>query len=97
MADSDWTHVVRGEAVTLPGTLGGIRAALPADRRAAFDEEMYSTPLEHLARRAILGWALPAEAHAESEEDLARIRAGDYTGVTDGLGNPVRPPGGEGS
>ncbi|MGC0423635.1 hypothetical protein [Embleya sp. AB8] len=92
MADSDWTHVVRGEVVTLPGTLGGIRAALPEERREEFDKVVYDTPLEHLVRRVVLDWALPPEAHEEAEEALERVRRGDYTGVVDADGNPVTGP-----
>ncbi|MFI6586457.1 hypothetical protein [Embleya sp. NPDC050493] len=81
--------VVRGEAITLPETLAEIRAALPPDQRDAFDEEMYNTPLDQIERRALLGWALPPEAHEEDEEAAARIRAGDYSGMYDNEGNPV--------
>ncbi|WP_331769286.1 hypothetical protein OG948_36465 (plasmid) [Embleya sp. NBC_00888] len=40
-----YTTVVRGEHVQRPNTLAGIRAALPEERRAAFDEAMAHTPL----------------------------------------------------
>ncbi|WP_235619367.1 hypothetical protein [Embleya scabrispora] len=89
---AELTHVVRGEAVTLPGTLGEIRAMLPPERRAEFDEEMYATPLEHLARRAILGWALPPEAYEDEDAAVERIRRGDYSGIVDAEGNPVEQP-----
>ncbi|MGW9211240.1 hypothetical protein ACWGR4_30195 [Embleya sp. NPDC055664] len=92
MADSEWTHVVRGEVVTLPGTLGGIRAALPEERRAEFDKVVYDTPLDELVRRVVLDWALPPEAHEEAEEAMERVRRGYYTGVVDADGNPVTGP-----
>jgi hypothetical protein len=50
---------------------------------------MYTTPLDQIERRALLGWALPPEAHEEDEEAAARIRAGDYRGMYDSDGNPV--------
>ncbi|MFE5326121.1 hypothetical protein ACFRCG_06970 [Embleya sp. NPDC056575] len=83
-----YTTVVRGERVELPNTLGKIRAALPEERRAAFDEEMYSTPLDQIQARALLGWALPPEADAEDDEAAAQARAGERFGFFDHEGKP---------
>ncbi|MFE5327204.1 hypothetical protein ACFRCG_12545 [Embleya sp. NPDC056575] len=85
------THI-RGKAVVLPDTLDEIRAGLPEERRAEFDRVIGSTPLRQIAQVALFDFAMPDDAHAESEEQMARIHAGDYTGVTDADGNPYRPP-----
>ncbi|WP_235619395.1 hypothetical protein [Embleya scabrispora] len=81
--------VVRGEVVHLPTTLGEIRAQLPPERRAEFDAEMYTTPLDQLERRALLGWALPPEAYEDEESLVARLRAGDHSDTSDRDGNPL--------
>jgi len=83
-----YTTVVRGERVELPNTLGGIRAALPEERRAAFDAEMYATPLDQVQARALSGWALPPEVDAEDDEAAARARAGERFGFYDREGKP---------
>lgn len=83
-----YTTVVRGERVELPNTLAGIRAALPEERRAAFDADMYATPLDQIKRRALLEWALPEEAHVEDDEAAERARAGERFGFFDHEGKP---------
>ncbi|MGC0418537.1 hypothetical protein [Embleya sp. AB8] len=87
-----YTHVsISGGVRVLPNTLGAIRAALPEDRRAEFDAEMYSTPLEHIMRRAILGWAIPPEEQEQAEAAMERVRQGDLSGVRGADGEPGRP------
>lgn len=85
------THV-RGQAVVLPDTLDGIRAALPEERRAEFDKIIGATPLHQIAQVAIFDFAMPEDAHRESDEQMARIHAGDYTGVVNADGTPATPP-----
>ncbi|MYS82758.1 hypothetical protein [Embleya scabrispora] len=85
------THV-RGKAVVLPDTLDGIREALPEERRAEFDRVIGSTPLRQIAQVALMEFALPEEAHEESLEQIARLRAGDFSGLHNADGTPFVPP-----
>ncbi|MFI5620531.1 hypothetical protein [Streptomyces sp. NPDC051567] len=76
----------------LPNTLAEIRAGLPDEgRRAEFDRVIGSTPLELVRQVAIMEFALPDEAREEDAEIVARIDAGDWSGVVDEDGNPVAP------
>ncbi|WP_439677812.1 hypothetical protein [Embleya sp. MST-111070] len=84
------TTTVDGVPTELPGTLVDIRAALPEDRRDAFDKEIGNAPLKDLAAIAV-HWAIPPEEHARIDADAERIRSGDLTGVVDTDGNPVEP------
>ncbi|WP_406297518.1 hypothetical protein OG948_17890 [Embleya sp. NBC_00888] len=87
-----YTHVsVKAGEIVLPNTLGKIRASLPEDQREEFDREMYATPLEHIMRRAILGWAIPEEERVAADEAMERVRHGDLNGVQGADGNPGRP------
>ncbi|MFE7132490.1 hypothetical protein ACFVIM_16690 [Streptomyces sp. NPDC057638] len=85
------TTVVRGRRVELPNTLGEIRAQLPEERRAEFDRVIAATPLEQVRMVAIMRFALPDEAQREDEEIVARLDAGDWSGVLHEDGTPVRP------
>ncbi|MGW1994719.1 hypothetical protein [Embleya sp. NPDC001921] len=85
------THV-RGQAVVLPDTLDGIRAALPEERRAEFDKVIGATPLRQIAQVALIDFALPDEAHEEDEGQIARLRAGDFSGLHNADGTPFEPP-----
>ncbi|MFI1579994.1 hypothetical protein [Embleya sp. NPDC020630] len=85
------THV-RGKAVVLPDTLDEIRAGLPEERRAEFDRVIGSTPLRQIAQVALIEFALPEEAHEESMEQIAKLRAGDFSGLHNADGTPFEPP-----
>ncbi|AXU16843.1 hypothetical protein [Streptomyces clavuligerus] len=88
-----WSTQVDGETVALPSTVAGIRAALPDARRAEFDaalaeldavgapEELRTLRLVRLVR--LVWWALEAVPGAveETDAEIARLRAGDYSGV----------------
>ncbi|MFB8443596.1 hypothetical protein ACFC7A_31580 [Streptomyces niveus] len=82
-----WTTHVHGETVTLPSTAAGIRAALPEERHREFDTELAeldSAGASDEVRAARLGWwalvTVPG-AIEETDADVARLRAGDYTGA----------------
>ncbi|MER7046400.1 hypothetical protein [Streptomyces jumonjinensis] len=82
--------VIDGEWVTLPGTLGEIRAGLTDQERSVFEAEIDAAALEDLPRVAAR-WALPAGARQADEELFGRLTAGDYSGVVNGDGQPVGP------
>lgn len=83
-----WTTHVRGEQTTLPATIDGIRAALPAEQRLAFDAEIGATPADEL-HLVLVGWALSTtEAAIEDEEVLRQLRLGET------VGRPVDPEAG---
>ncbi|GAA2267590.1 hypothetical protein GCM10010232_69950 [Streptomyces amakusaensis] len=85
-ADS-WSTQVHGETVTLPSTAADIRAALPAERRAEFDAALAELDVagapEELRTLRLAWWALQAVPGAveETDAEVARLRAGDYSGV----------------
>ncbi|MGC0417535.1 hypothetical protein [Embleya sp. AB8] len=81
---------LRGEPIELPGTLADIRAALPEDQRAAFDDEINNVSILSLPTTAAQ-WAMPPEMRDEIEADAARIRAGDFTGLVNPDGTPFTP------
>ncbi|MGW1993377.1 hypothetical protein [Embleya sp. NPDC001921] len=85
------THV-RGKTIVLPDTLDEIRANLPEERREEFDRVIGSTPLRQIAQVALFDFALPDEAHEEDEEQIARLRAGDFSGLHNADGTPFEPP-----
>ncbi|MEU6487751.1 hypothetical protein [Streptomyces sp. NPDC046887] len=78
-----WTTTVHDEEVELPSTIADVRAALPEDQRAAFDTEIGTTPGPDLPLRLAM-WALRTVPGAieEMDEQVDRLRAGDYSGVT---------------
>jgi len=86
------TTSIRGRTVDLPDTLDEIRAALPEERREEFDRVIGSTPLRRIPHVALMEFALPAEADAEDDEAVARIRAGDFSGLYNADGTPFEPP-----
>ncbi|WP_040876858.1 hypothetical protein [Embleya scabrispora] len=77
---------VGGRFVDLPGTLDGIREALPEDRREEFDRAVGSVPLAHVPLVAAR-WGLPAEAVREDEALLAGLETGNGSGFV-GLHEP---------
>ncbi|WP_406300828.1 hypothetical protein OG948_57525 (plasmid) [Embleya sp. NBC_00888] len=83
------TTVVRGKVVALPRTLDEIREALPVDRRAEFDAVIGSTPIAQLTQVAAV-WALPVEAREDADAAIARVEAGDFDGMFNRDGTPVR-------
>jgi len=78
---------VGGEFVDLPGTIGGIRAALPEARRAEFDRAIDAAPLAEVPLVAAR-WSLPPEAIAEDDALVAQLRAGDDSSFV-GLHDPA--------
>ncbi|WP_445401291.1 hypothetical protein ACSMX9_08515 [Streptomyces sp. LE64] len=74
--------VIGGQAVDLPASLDGIRAALPEEQREAFDREVGAAPIADVPLIAAR-WSLPQEAHDEEEEMLRRLRDGDFSGFSD--------------
>ncbi|MFI1013391.1 hypothetical protein [Streptomyces sp. NPDC020965] len=82
--------VIEGEWVTLPSTLAEIRGALSAEELPLFEAAISEAPLEDLPRVAAR-WALPPHARGADGELFARLEAGDYTGIVDSDGKPVRP------
>ncbi|MFG2174757.1 hypothetical protein ACGFMO_25930 [Streptomyces niveus] len=85
IATAAWTTYIDGELVQIPATIEGIRATLDESDRAVFDTEIGRTPAQDL-HQALARWALPAEAEAEDDAAVARLKAGDFTGcvVQDG-------------
>ncbi|MGC0419999.1 hypothetical protein [Embleya sp. AB8] len=83
------TTVVRGRVVELPGTLDETRRALPVERRAEFDAVIGGTPIAQLTQVAAV-WALPVEARADADAAIARVEAGDFDGMFNLDGTPVR-------
>ena len=78
-----WSTVVHDQEVVLPSTIEDIRAALPEEQRAVFETEINSTPGPELPLRLAM-WALRTVPGAveEMDDQIERLRAGDYTGVT---------------
>jgi hypothetical protein len=75
-----WQTHHDGQLVELPATIDGIRAALPADRREEFLDEVHATPAAEFER--LLGhWALETrpDIRAADDEVFARLEAGDFT------------------
>jgi hypothetical protein len=82
-----WSTQVNGETVTLPSTAADIRAALPPERHVEFDAALAeldaaSAP-EELRTLRLTWWALETVPGAveETDTEVARLRAGDYSGV----------------
>jgi hypothetical protein len=78
-----WRTWHDGEEIELPASIDGIRAALPAERRAEFDREVGGAAPAEL--ELLLGhWALETrpDLRAADEETFRRLEAGDFSGVT---------------
>ncbi|MEO3976371.1 hypothetical protein [Streptomyces sp. CAU 1734] len=77
------TMYMTGGPVRVPGTIRGVREALPEEVRAAFTAEIEDAPAEEL-RTVLVRWAMniPTEHDAAEEAVIERVRAGDFTGVT---------------
>ncbi|MCX4660166.1 hypothetical protein ACIBCB_31720 [Streptomyces uncialis] len=82
-APERWTTTVHGREVELPSTIADVRAALAEELRAAFDAEIGSTPGPDLPLRLAM-WALRTVPGAveEMDDQVDRLRSGDYSGVT---------------
>ena len=78
-----WTTHVDDQEVRLPSSIAEVRAALPEERRAEFDRELQDVPGPRLTLWLAMR-ALETVEGAIEEDDrvLARLRAGDYSGVT---------------
>ncbi|MEU0690894.1 hypothetical protein [Streptomyces uncialis] len=78
-----WTTTVHGQERELPSTIADVRAALAEEQRAAFDAEIGSTPGPDLPLRLAM-WALRTVPGAveEMDDQVDRLRSGDYSGVT---------------
>ncbi|SCK20679.1 MULTISPECIES: hypothetical protein [unclassified Streptomyces] len=78
-----WTTTVHGQEMELPSTIADVRAALAGEQRAAFDAEIGSTPGPDLPLRLAM-WALRTVPGAveEMDDQVDRLRSGDYSGVT---------------
>lgn len=82
-----WSTQVAGETVALPSTAADIRAALPGERRAEFDAALAeldaAEAAEELRTMRLVWWALQTVPGAveETDAEIARLRAGDYSGV----------------
>ncbi|MFE7129580.1 hypothetical protein ACFVIM_01840 [Streptomyces sp. NPDC057638] len=85
-----WSLPLAWGRVEVPASIGGVRARLDEGRAAAFDAEIARTPAVDLVY-AVLAWTLPARAATEDPATVARLKAGDFTGVRDGDGDPVTP------
>ncbi|MFJ7420555.1 hypothetical protein ACIQXD_18385 [Streptomyces uncialis] len=85
-----WSLPLAWGQVEVPASIGGVRAVLDEGRVAEFEAEIARTPAVDLVY-AVLAWALPARAFTEDPATVARLRAGDFTGVLDGDGEPVTP------
>ncbi|MFI7278527.1 hypothetical protein [Streptomyces sp. NPDC049879] len=77
------TTTVHGQEVQLPGTIAAISEALPEEQRAAFEADLRHIPVrglqQWLVRRALE--TVPG-AEEEDQATLAKLRAGDLSGVT---------------
>ncbi|MGV9311260.1 hypothetical protein ACWDR0_03585 [Streptomyces sp. NPDC003691] len=77
------TMHMTGGTVQVPATIRGVREALPGELRARFTAEIEATPADRLGV-VLARWAMSIPtAHDEAEEALvARLRSGDFSGVT---------------
>jgi hypothetical protein len=93
-----WSIPLAGERVEIPASISGVRARLSEQRLTDFDAAVGSTPAK-LLLYILLEHALPADAESTDPAAVARLRAGDFSGVLDHDGAPVTPsdlPPGEG-
>ncbi|MEU9337921.1 hypothetical protein AB0D49_32965 [Streptomyces sp. NPDC048290] len=70
-----WT-VRHEERVAVPDTVDGIRAALPEDQRARFEEELGRATAETIAD-VVRHWVLNLASDAQDEDEFARLEAED--------------------
>ncbi|MER6914545.1 hypothetical protein ABT354_22970 [Streptomyces sp. NPDC000594] len=77
------TMYTTGGPVEVPATIRGVREALPAELRATFTAEAETTAVGDLPM-LLARWLMKAPTGYEAEEDalVARVREGDFTGVT---------------
>ncbi|MFE7132383.1 hypothetical protein ACFVIM_16145 [Streptomyces sp. NPDC057638] len=68
-----WT-IRNEERVAVPSTVDGIRAALPADQRAHFDEELGRATAETVAD-VVRHWVLNLASGPEDEDEFTRLEA----------------------
>jgi hypothetical protein len=91
------TYIDDGTLVVLPATINGIRAALPPERHAAFDDAVGDTHAEGLLG-VLQHWAQETrpDLRAFQESVFERLERGDTTGFTQAedphtlLGPPAR-------
>ncbi|MFD3485000.1 hypothetical protein [Streptomyces sp. NPDC058665] len=70
--DVRWT-MHDGERVEVPATIGGIRAALPEERRAQFDAEIDAANIEELYN-VVRRWIVELASFPEDEDIFAQLR-----------------------
>ncbi|MFI1012288.1 hypothetical protein [Streptomyces sp. NPDC020965] len=77
------TMYMTGGPVRIPATIRAVREALPADHRDEFTAEAETTDVGDLPM-LLASWVMriPTEHDADEEALIARIRAGDLSGVT---------------
>lgn len=63
---------IGGREVELPGTIPGIRAALPKERRAAFDEAVNETNILDLPT-VLGGWLMDAFPDPQADAAVERL------------------------
>ncbi|MFF7247491.1 hypothetical protein ACFZBU_26685 [Embleya sp. NPDC008237] len=77
-----------GRVVELPGTIADIRAALPEEERAAFDQDIEQAAVANLPAVAS-AWAKTPEMRAHDDAIAARVATGDHHGLYNPDGTPV--------
>ncbi|MGW1075456.1 hypothetical protein [Streptomyces sp. NPDC002537] len=86
-----FTTTIGGRIVELPGTIHTIREALPTDQREEFEGEAEQAGADGISG-VLARWALrtPQAYDPEEEALIARLKAGDFSGVRfdDGTGEP---------
>ncbi|MEV0281706.1 hypothetical protein AB0I22_35705 [Streptomyces sp. NPDC050610] len=80
--DATLKTVIGGELVELPGTIAGVRAALPPpERRDEFDREIAHAPATELPL-VLVRWALAGTGAEEEDEALfERLVRGEDIGA----------------
>ncbi|MFE7131705.1 hypothetical protein ACFVIM_12655 [Streptomyces sp. NPDC057638] len=77
------TMHMTGGPIQVPATIRQVREALPDELRAQFTAEIESAAADQLPF-TLVRWAMtiPTEHDDAEEALLARVRAGDFSGVT---------------
>ncbi|MFD7552198.1 hypothetical protein [Streptomyces sp. NPDC059816] len=83
-----WSIPLAGKRAEIPASIDGVRARLDGKRLAAFDAVVDQTPAKHLVY-VLLEHVLPTGAENSDPASVARLRAGDFTGVLDQDNTPV--------
>ncbi|MFI5617852.1 hypothetical protein [Streptomyces sp. NPDC051567] len=76
------TMYMTGGPVQVPATIRGVREALPAELREEFTAEAENTEVGELPM-LLARWVMQVPTGYEAEEEalVARVRAGDFSGV----------------